>query len=263
MRSCSSFALAAAMVFGGLSVASAKPVASTNLNNCGVNDVTFRLVASQSCFGQYTSSNDDLALLNALPVFGGGWDTMVRDNGTASSETLQRCQLDPARRQHPDDRQLAVAAAGPGSRQSAHEHRLHGRAEGQQLVVGLSVLRPEVLCVRPHQQRDVLDLDCQRWSQTPGLSHMSLYFRNGTSFDCSPTDSEVRHSGSRLRGRRLPAGRARAGVDGTSRAQPARRGRGLATQEVTLALKRTGPYRRPVLSYLPQCPCVNRGVGPL
>ena len=61
---------------------------------------------------------------------------------------------------------------------------------------------------------------------TPGLSHMSLYFRDGTTFECSPTDPKCVDAGSQLRSRRMPQGhRAGADVDGAARPGPARRGR--------------------------------------
>ena len=226
MRSCSSFALAAAIVFGGLSTASAKPMASVNLNTCGVNDVTFRLAASQACFGEYTSSNDDLALLNSLPVFGGGWETMVRDNGTEGSalyngvnwtlradntQTSGNWQLllqDPAPANLPMSIDFMVVLKGSNS-WSAYQFN------GQKFY-------PTDLTNNGTFAISIVN----GGNQTPGLSHMSLYFSQRHDLRLLADRSEVRRAGSQLRGRRLPQGhRAGANVDGAARPGPARRGR--------------------------------------
>ncbi|MGV3517341.1 PEP-CTERM sorting domain-containing protein [Luteitalea sp.] len=194
MRS-SSFALAAMMILGGLSVVYAKPIGvgggpapSTNLSNCAVTDVTFRSTISQACFGEYTSSNDSLALMNSLSVFGGGWEQLLRDDNTEgttfyngvnwtlradNTQSLGDWKLllqDPAPANLPMTVDFMVVLKGSNSWSGY-------RFNGQQFY-------PTDLSNDGTFSISIVN----NGGNAPGLSHMSLYFRNGTSFDCSATD---------------------------------------------------------------------------
>ena len=202
MRSCFSLVLATALVLGATSLANAAPVklngkpnqggnggppASTNLDSCSVADVSFRLVNSQACFGEYTNSNDSRALVNTLGVFGGGWDVIAKDedsqatwyngvywtvqaDGGQTSGDWSLSLQDPAPANLPMTVDLMVVLKGSNS-WSAY------RFNGQQFY-------PSDLV---NDGAFAISL-VNNGGNTPGLSHLSVYFRNGVSFDCSATD---------------------------------------------------------------------------
>lgn len=208
MRSCFSLALAAALVIGASSLATAAPMkvkdnpnqggpnnnpnsgppASTNLQSCSVTDVSFRLVNSQACFGEYTNSNDSLELVNTLGLFGAGWEQLLRDNGTEGTTfyngvnwTLQADNdinqgdwtlllQDPAPANLPMNVDFMVVLKGSNS-WSAYQF------DDQQFY-------PADLS---NDGKFFISFT-NNGGNNPALSHMSLYFRNGVSFPCSATD---------------------------------------------------------------------------
>ena len=191
MRSINSVAFAAIVVLATSSLAIAAPIKAVS-QPCGTDDVTFRGLDSDACVDVTSPDNEHVGggtgnwTVNTLPVFGGAWEELVRDNDTAASVeymgvnwtlsatngvgegTWTLTLIDPAPADLPLTTDLMVVLKG-GTSWSAY-------------LFGSELFTPADLTNNGTFSISFVN----NGGNIPGLSHMSLYFRNGTSVECVP-----------------------------------------------------------------------------
>ncbi len=200
MRSFASLTLAVSTAFVLVATsAAAKPVrfdapTPTAGGPCDVVDVMFRGLASDQCFGAVTTPQNDMVsgptpatwTVNTIPVLGGDWEAMVRDEGTAASTDYSGITwtLDATNEVGAGDWTLTLQDTGAASlplRTDLMVVLKGGTAWSAYLFSAESFFATDL----SHSGNFGISF-VNNGGNTPGLSHMSLYFRDGTSFSCAP-----------------------------------------------------------------------------
>lgn len=196
MRSFVSVTLALCSAVVLVSPAAAKPMDIPAGGPCNVVDVMFRGAASDQCFGAVTTPQNDMVggptpagwTVNTVPVLGGNWEAMVRDNGDAAAIDYKGISwtLDATNEIGTGDWTLGLLDTDPAN--------LPLTTDLMVVLKGGTAWSAYLFNLESFFPTDLSDSGSfaisfkNKGGNTPGLSHMSLYFRNGTSFSCEPGD---------------------------------------------------------------------------
>ncbi len=195
-----SFAVSTAL-FLVASSATAKPVvlgppSSGAGGPCNVVDVMFRGTASDQCFGAVTDPNNDKVggatpagwTVNTMPVLGGNWEALARDEGEAAGAEYMGITWTL------DATNDVGAGAWTLTLLDADVANLPLRTDLMVVLKGGTAWSAYLFSGESFFPMHLSDSGSfgisfkNNGGNTPGLSHMSLYFRDGTSFTCEPGD---------------------------------------------------------------------------
>jgi PEP-CTERM motif len=166
-----------------------------NADGLSTSDVTFRTFNSDDCYGVESSGsggNDSLTQVNNLSVFDGGWEAFVRDNGTNGTLTNYlgiNWTLAADNNQTSGSWTLTLADPLPVDLPVTVD--ILAVLKGGNLGWAGYLFELETFSLVGSNAGTFNIVFDNGGGQIPGLSHMTLYFREGESDGSDGTDSET------------------------------------------------------------------------
>jgi hypothetical protein len=164
------------------------PASTPNDDGLRRSDVTFRLAPADGCYGVISGNHSGLSVVNGLTLFGGGWETYVKDDdtdGTLSGYLGLNWTLSAPQGQPMGNWLLTIADPPPASLPVTVDMMVVLKAA---TFWSAYLFDDETLSVAGSNAGTFSIHWVNGGGQVPGLSHMTLFLRRSPATHCAPTD---------------------------------------------------------------------------